>query len=207
MQAARNALYIRHGRLASGLWDVRAYGDEAVDDGTIREGGDEPDTEPAWSTNEVPRGLLRVEIGKYLLPDPPPLWFVWVDEPRANPAGTNLVAFPGDRFEPGTIIDKYVYATSGVPNGEQAGAVRWYPGGGLVHQVYVAPAWRRRNVASTLLYTADAFHQANGWEGKLHGDGRRTALGQMLLAGLLHPNRAKQLTEEMPPMDELPRNE
>lgn len=34
------------------------------------------------------------------------------------------------------------------------------------------------------------------------GDGRRTALGQMLLAGLLHPNRAKQLSEEMPPMDD-----
>lgn len=53
-----------------------------------------------------------------------------------------------------------------------------------------------------MLYVADAFHQANGWSGKIHGDGRRTALGQMLTAGLRHPNRAKQLTEEMPPMDE-----
>jgi GNAT superfamily N-acetyltransferase len=201
MKAARNALYVRNGRLESGLWRVSAFGDDGVADGTIREGGVEPDYEPAWAVLPAPGALAKVQVGRYLLPDPPPLWFVWVDEPKASPAGTNLVAFPGDRYEPGTIVSRYTYATSGVPNGEQAGAVRWYPGGGQVHQIFVAPAWRRRNVASTLLYTADAFHQANGWEGKLHGDGRRTALGQMLLAGLQHPNRAKQLTEEMPPMD------
>jgi len=202
MKAARNALYVRRGRFESGLWDVRAYGSDAVDDGVIREGGQEPDQEAAWATLPASPGLMRVEIGSYLLPNPPALWFVWVDEPKTTPAGTNLVAFGGERFEPGTIVSRYTFATAGVSNGEQAGAVRWYPGGGQVHQIFVAPEWRRRNVASTLLYTADAFHQANGWEGKLHGDGRRTALGQLMLAGLIHPNRAKQLTEQMPPMDE-----
>lgn len=192
---------MRRGRLDSGLWDVSAYGIEDAPDGTIQDGGTEPEQEPAWSTHHAEPGLVRISIGQYLLPEPPPLWFVWVDEPKSSPAGTNLVAFGGGQYPPGTVISRYTFATAGVPNGEQAGAVRWYPGGGQVHQVFVSPEWRRRNVASTLLYTADAFHQANGWEGKLHGDGRRTALGQMLLAGLLHPNRAKQLTEEMPPMD------
>ncbi|HWR84889.1 MAG TPA: hypothetical protein VN200_02720 [Rhodoglobus sp.] len=35
----------------------------------------------------------------------------------------------------------------------------------------------------------------------LFGGGRRTALGQMLLAGIAHPNRARALTQQMPPMD------
>lgn len=203
MKPARNALYVRRGRMDSGLWEVRAFGSDSVDDGVIREGGDEPDQEPAWATFSAEPGLLRVEIGSYLLAAPPRLWFVWVDEPKTKPAGTNLVAFGGDRFAPGTVVSRYTFATAGVSNGEQAGAVRWYPGGGQVHQVFVAPEWRRQNVASTLLYTADAFHQAKGWEGKLHGDGRRTALGQLMLAGLMHPNRARQLTQEMPPMDSL----
>ena len=194
-------MYLRRGRFDSGLWDVSAYGLEDVADGAIQTGGPEPDQEPAWTTMPAETGLLRISVGEYLLPNPPPLWFVWVDEPKVSPAATNLVAFGGDRFPAGTVVSHYTFATAGVPNGEQAGAVRWYPGGGQVHQVFVAPEWRRRNVASTLLYTADAFHQANGWTGKIHGDGRRTALGQMLLAGLMHPNRARQLTEEMPPMD------
>ena len=171
-------------------------------DGTVQNGGTEPDYEAAWQVTEAPGALARVSVGSYLLPNPPALWYVWVDEPKTKPAGTNLVAFGGDRFEPGTIVNRYTFATAGVPNGEQAGAVRWYPGDGQVHQVYVSPAWRRQFVASTMLYVADAFHQANGWEGRLHGDGRRTALGQMLAAGLRHPNRARELTEEMPPMDE-----
>jgi len=202
VQTAKNVLYIRRGRLNSGLWEASAFGLDDVTDGTVQDGGHEPDQEPAWSTSEVESGLLKVTIGGYLLPNPPALWFVSINEPRADPAATNLVAFGGDRFEPGTIVNRYTFATAGVPNGEQAGAVRWYPGGGLVHQLFVAPAWRRQFVASTMLYVADAFHQANGWEGKVHGDGRRTALGQMLSAGLRHPNRAKQLTEEMPPMDD-----
>jgi hypothetical protein len=56
-------------------------------------------------------------------------------------------------------------------------------------------------VAGALLYTASAFHQAQGWPGKLHGDGRRTALGQALLGGIRHAHRASPLTETMPPMD------
>lgn len=203
MKTARNARYVRTGRLASGLWQVAAFGDDAVADGSIGD-GPEPDIEPAWRVSEALGALATVTVGRYLLPEQPQLWFVWVDEPKASPAATNLVAFGGDRFAPGTIVSRYTFATAGVPNGEQAGAVRWYPRDGLVHQIFVAPTWRRQFVASMLLYTADAFHQAQGWSGRLHGDGRRTALGQLFAAGLRHPNRARALTEEMPPMDPEP---
>lgn len=206
MKTARNVRYVRTGRLASGLWRVAGFGDDAVADGTIVE-GDEPDQEAAWRVSEATGALAHVSVGRYLLPEQPDLWFVWVDEPKASPAATNLVAFGGDRFAPGTIVSRYTFATAGVPNGEQAGAVRWYPRDGLVHQIFVAPSWRRRFVASMLLYTADAFHQAQEWPGRLHGDGRRTALGQLFAAGLRHPNRARALTEEMPPMDPEPLDE
>ncbi|MDZ4045278.1 MAG: hypothetical protein U1E32_05815 [Rhodoglobus sp.] len=207
MKNARNVVYVRRGRLSSGLWEVAAFGTDDRADGEIVDetsGASIPEAaqEAAWSVQEAGPALARVEVGGYLLAEQPALWFVWVDEPKASPAATNLVAFGGDRFEPGTIVSRYAFATAGVPNGEQAGAVRWYPRDGLVHQVFVAPEWRRRFVASTLLYTADAFHQANGWSGRLHGDGRRTALGQLFTAALRHPNRARELTEEMPPMDE-----
>lgn len=201
MKNARNAVYHRRGRLPSGLWEVAAFGSDDARDGEILEGVPEPPTEPAWRVSEASPGLVHVEVGRYLLPEQPRLWYVWVDEHRASPAATNLVAFGGDRFPAGTIISHMTFATAGVPNGDQAGAVRWYPRDGLVHQIFVAPAWRRRFVASMLLYTADAFHQAQGWEGKIHADGRRTALGQLFAAGLRHPNRARQLTEEMPEMD------
>lgn len=201
MTTPRNFLYVRRGRLASGLWDVAAYGDDSVADGTVVEGEPEQPGEPFWSVGEASPGLLHVEVGREVLPERPDLWFVSVDEPRASPAATNLVAFGGGRFPAGTVISQYTFATARVPNGEQAGAVRWYPRDGLVHQIFVSPSWRRQFVASTLLYTADAVHQAKGWAGKVHADGRRTALGQVLAAGLRHPNRARALTEEMPPMD------
>jgi hypothetical protein len=202
MRPAQNMMYARRRRLENDLWEVRAFRDDTVADGTVTE-ADVSASSIVWSTHEAAVGLVRVEIGDDELPGSAPLWFVHVDEPRATPRATNLVAFGGDRFPPGTVVSRYAFATAGVQNGEQAGAVRWYPGTGLVHQIFVPPAWRRRFVASTLLYTADAFHQANGWPGKLHGDGRRTALGQLLLAGLRHPNRVRELTEEMPPMDEI----
>jgi hypothetical protein len=78
--------------------------------------------------------------------------------------------------------------------------VRWYRNG-LVHQIFVAKDYRRMHLATILLYMAGAWHQANGWEGRIHGDGRRTELGEQLLATLNHPQRYAPLDQVMPPMD------
>lgn len=187
--------------MSSGLWSVAAFYDESVSDGTIVEEAGDRGPATMWDVSESDAGLAHIAIAQEALPEQPNLWFVWVDEPAATPPAANLVAFSTDRFPAGTVVSKYTFATARVPNSEQVGAVRWYPGSGLVHQIFVAPEWRRRFVASTLLYAADAFHQANGWTGKLHGDGRRTALGQLFTAALHHPGRIQNLTHEMPPMD------
>jgi hypothetical protein len=41
----------------------------------------------------------------------------------------------------------------------------------------------------------------HGWLGRLHSDGRRTALGEELVAGLRHPDRIAPLAYRMDPLD------
>jgi hypothetical protein len=200
MERIPNSGYTPERKLDSGLWQVTCRLNDAYPDGSRV---DDPDlTAPVfWRTLPAEHGLVRFELAGFATPAAPKVWFVNVDEPRASPKATNLVAFANDRMPAGTILSRYQFATLGVSNDEQAGAVRWYPANGLVHQIFVATAWRRRQLATHLLYAAGAFHQANGWPGHLHGDGRRTELGERLVAGLRHPGRFQSLTETMPTMD------
>jgi len=194
------ARYTREGRLPSGLWRVSAHATTG-DDGQVATESVEAGS-LLWAVSEGVEGsLAHVSLSDDLLPEAPALWFVQVDEPRGSPAATNLVAFADPALEPGTVVTKFRYGGLGVANDRQVGAVRWYRDGGKVHQVFVAKEWRRQRVASALLYTADAVHQANGWTGHLHGDSRRTALGQLMIESFRHPQRIALLDRIMPPMD------
>jgi len=198
------AWYRRLGRLDSGLWLAEAIESDQHPDGTVVP--EEATTESAangpvlWRTEPSESGLLSLRLLPEADGELPPLWFTFVDEPKAAPAAANLVAFATPAFPAGTVISGYSFASSGVRNDEQAGAVRWYRDG-RIHQIFVAPEHRRQNVGTALLYAASAWHQANGWPGKLHADGRRTELGQRFAAGVRHPSRSQPLTETMPPMD------
>jgi GNAT superfamily N-acetyltransferase len=99
------------------------------------------------------------------------------------------------------VISNMTFASVGAAADPQAGAVRWYPSSGVVHQVYVSEEWRRHRLGTALLYTADAFHHANGWPGALRSDGRRTDIGERFVAGLRHPHRIRPRDTVMPPMD------
>lgn len=188
--------YARRATLPSGLHLVSAHrGDEFPDGATMHDG------RPAlWTVEPSADGLLRFVVSPEAVSAAPPTWFVNVDEPRASPPAANLVAYATDDFLAGTIINQYQFGSLGLPGEEQAGAVRWFRDG-LVHQVFVAPAWRRRQLATLLVYAASAFHQANGWPGFLHDDGRHTELGDRFLAELPHSDRVTPATEIMPPMD------
>ncbi len=61
--------------------------------------------------------------------------------------------------------------------------MRWWPGTGLVHQLYVAPEHRRKGVAGALVQAAFAAQRARGGPA-LHGDGRRTEDGEAWRAAL-----------------------
>jgi hypothetical protein len=195
-----NAVFKRGQRLDNGLWEARGWRSDDFPDGTEV---DQPRDGwiPAWTMSGTDRGLIQVTFDTFALEGDVNVWFVFVDEPKANPAAVNLVAFAGDERPAGTIVSHYAFATMGVPNDRQVGAVRWYPRDGLIHQIFVGPDWRRNKMATYLLYSASAFHHANGWAGMLHGDGRRTELGDHLAAASGYPDRFRPLDERMPPMD------
>ncbi len=196
----KNIVYTRGTRLPSGIIPTTARMTDLESDGAIIESPDE--TWPVlWQTFASERGILRVEVADFVAPEAPALWFVQIDEPRSNPPATHLVAFANDARPAGTVVNHYQFATMGVHSDEQAGAVRWYPRDGLVHQVYVAPQWRRLQVGTLILYSAGAVHQSMGWSGRLHSDGRRTTAGDALTSHILHPVRIAPLSETMPDMD------
>lgn len=201
----RPVWYVRDGLLDSGRWAVSAYAGPEHADGEVLAAGFSPgDGRPVvWRTGPPAheKGLLHVGYPVEAAPGAPPMWFVQLDEPRSRPPAAVLVAFATETFPPGTVVDRYAFATAGVHNDLQLGAVRWYRTMALVHQIFVSPGHRRRSVGTALLHAADAVHQANGWPGRLHSDGRRTELGEQFIAGLRYPQRFAPLAETMPPMD------
>jgi len=191
--------YRELGSTASGLRIAEAWESGAHADGEYS--SDDPgDARLVWRLAESERGLVHVTIPEERAPGAPPLWFVAVDEPRAPRPACNLVAYSDADIAPGTIISTYTFATLGVRSDAQLGAVRWYRSG-LVHQIYVSPQHRRRNIGTSLLHAAGAWQQANRWPGFIHSDGRRTVLGQLFLAAKRNPGRIRELTETMPDMD------
>lgn len=194
--------YSRVGATDAGLRLLTAQAGGRHPDGTVVDDARRDDEPLVWSTHASDRGLLGIHVPEERAPQAPALWFVNVDEPRASVPSTNLVAFAveGTDIPAGTVVSRFVFGGLGVSNDRQAGAVRWHRTG-LVHQIFVSPTLRRRNVGTVLLHAADAWHQANGWPGHLHGDGRRTELGEQFLATLRHPDRFAPLSKTMPPMD------
>lgn len=78
---------------------------------------------------------------------------------------------------------------------------RWWRNDAVVDQVYVSPDMRRSHLATHVIYAASAFHQLHGWPGRLHSDGRRTMLGEALVAEFRHPGRIAPLEKLLTPMD------
>jgi GNAT superfamily N-acetyltransferase len=200
MTPPKHIVYTRGERLPSGIYPTTARMTDDLADGAMVHSPD-PTWPLLWQTFGTDRGILRVQVADVVAPEAPGLWFVQIDEPRSSPPATHLVGFANDARPAGTVVTQYQFATMGVSSDEQAGAVRWYPRDGLVHQVYVAPQWRRLQVGTLILYAAGAVHQSMGWSGRLHSDGRRTPAGEALTSTILHPVRIAPLSETMPDMD------
>jgi GNAT superfamily N-acetyltransferase len=84
------------------------------------------------------------------------------------------------------------------------GALRWWPGSGLVHQIYVRPDHRRRGVAHKLVRAAFGLQAARGLPA-LHGDGRRTELGERWREALPETVAVRMAawSQRLPTMDRL----
>lgn len=121
----------------------------------------------------------RVLVSPEAAPGAPLLWGV------VTPAGSgdlvDLVAFSTADAPDGALLDSAAFARLGLAWKNQVGALRWSPSTGVIGQIYVAPAHRRRGVATKLVMTAMAIRTAMGWT-VLGSDGRLTDLGAAWLA-------------------------
>ncbi|GAB4082371.1 hypothetical protein GCM10028783_33200 [Modestobacter muralis] len=141
----------------------------------------------------------RVVVSADAAAGAPHLWVVLMQ--AADGSGTDLVAFSTPTRPDGTVVGPGEVPALGVRWGEQSGAVRWSPSTGVVSQVYVAPAHRRRRVATKLLLMAGGVQGLTG-TARLRGDGRLTDLGDAWLSR--QPDwwrqRVPTRTEHLPPM-------
>lgn len=145
----------------------------------------------------------RLESPDDLYPRAPKLWGVVVTDP-GPPAAMSFVAFTGHDVPEGAVLDPDRAAALGVRSEDQVGAVRCYTETGEVDQVYVAPAWRRKQIATALVGAASVYNMAHD-RPPTWGDGQRTALGEKWVQSL--PSRARvadqtHLAPPMTPMDE-----
>lgn len=200
--AGTSAWYHRIGPLPGKRWETRCFFSDHHPDGTIvEEPGDIEDAFEIWHADLDEEGRPRIRVQPEAVPGAPAMWFVALPEPKAAQPAMALVAFEDPSIPAGSVINDATFFHLPVSNDDQVGAIRWWTQEAVVHQVFVGERWRRRHVASAVIYAASAYHQLHGWPGRLHSDGRRTDLGQQLVAGLRHPDRIADLDELMPPMD------
>jgi hypothetical protein len=208
-EQSTGTLWYRKGKsIGEGVSEVSSHFNNIHPDGAVIEAEGEPSTaDEVWRVSASEAGLLRIDIDPVAVPGAPPVWYVYVLEPQASPPAVNLVAYSTDELSnenalpPGTLVSSNRFPLLGVPSEAQVAAIRWYPHDGLIHQVYVTPDARRQSLGTVMIYAASALHQSHGWPGAIHGDGRRTDLGDKFVAGLRHPQRYQPLTETQPPMD------
>lgn len=194
--------YERVRGIAGGLWMVRCWMGAAHDDGAIvAQGGVEQPAREVWVADVDLWGRPRVLIARWAASRAPALWFVAVPDSTGDRFAMNIVAFSSPMLPPGTIVSDDEFVDAPVESSEQVGAIKWWIAEAEVDQVFVSPRFRRRHVATALIYTASGFHQMHGWPGKLHSDGRRTDLGAKFLETYPHPHRVAKEIIPVPSMD------
>lgn len=196
------AWYVRERPLTHGRWQARCHLDDRHPDGAIIDDpGPTDDLFVLWHAHLDDAGRTVVDLAPGVRPGAPDIWFVALPQRDGDQPTLTLVAFATDHRAPGTVLSDAEFFHLPVPNDAQLGAIRWWPDEAVVDQVFVADEWRRHHVATVLIYTASAFHQHQGWPGRLHSDGRRTRLGVSLVTGLRHPERIAPLDKLLEPME------
>lgn len=200
--AGTHAWYHRQAPLSRGRWQVRClFSDDHADGAKVTDPGDTSGRFEIWRADLDDEGRPHLWVNPDAAPDSPQMWFVALPEfDDVRPAVT-LVGYDHEALPPGVVVPDATFFSLPTRNRDQVGAIRWWRDDAVVDQVYVGEAWRRRHVATALIYAASAYHQFLGWPDRLHSDGRRTSLGENLVAGLRHPSRIEALDTLMEPMD------
>lgn len=197
-----NAWYHRQAPLPGGRWRVRCiFSDHHPDGEPVVDPGELGDAYVLWTADLDEEGRPVVLVNETAIAGAPAMWFVALPDTAAAQPTMTLVGFDHDLVAPGTVITDPAFFGLPVRNEEQVGAIRWWTDEAVVDQVYVSERHRRTRAATALIYAASAYHQLHGWPGRLHSDGRRTSLGEQLVAGLRHPDRIAPLSERLAPLD------
>lgn len=178
------------------------FSDDNADGSSVDAPGDLEGRFVLWRADVDDDGRPRIFVNPLAMPDAPSLWFVGLPEFDASRPAMTLVGYEDPSIPVGSVVPDTTFFGLPIRSQDQVGAIRWWRDDAVVDQVYVGDAWRRRHVATALIYTASAYHQLHGWPGRLHSDGRRTSMGERLVAGIRHPSRIAVLDTLMPPMDE-----
>ena len=121
--------------------------------------------------------MTQVTVEADLVPAAPPLWYLEVGEPDAEPAAMTLVAFATDHFADGAVVAAPKLSEVGLGADDRAAVLRWWAETGQVHQIYVAPLARRQGVGTKLALAGAAYCRGPGWP-TLWGNGQVTDLGE-----------------------------
>ncbi len=198
-----NRWYLRRQQSGPRFWEMSLYRSDHAPNGVVVDARNVPegldDAFEAWRT-EVTGGRLVIRIHPDVAPGALPVWYCAVPDRRDPDPAVTLVAFATVHVPFDTVIDRGEFIGLPVRNDEQVAAIRWWTHDGAVDQVYVRSDLRRTHLAAKILRAADAYHQANGWAGRLHADGRRTELGNHLVQSIV-PERVEAWRVRMPPMD------
>lgn len=189
---------------AMGLVEVAGYaGDEHPDGVTVDDVAERPDRgEPVVVCRSRGRDRVSdVHVARWVAPNAPPLWYVESPEPAARPPAMTLIAFAAADVAPGSVIDQATFTGLPVRSDAQTAALRWWTGTGQIHQIYVAPAYRRRGIAAKLVLAAGGYRVARGWA-PLWAGGERTDLGEAIAAAApaMLRGRITPRTRSLPPM-------
>ncbi|WP_156036276.1 GNAT family N-acetyltransferase [Blastococcus sp. URHD0036] len=106
----------------------------------------------------------------------PTLWFAELHHATSPIAASSLLAFTGGPFRAGAVVTPREVAAAGLRMADRIGEVRWYNRSGIVDDVRVAPALRRRGMGTLLVTAAEALAVLRGWA-PLRSDGRLTDAG------------------------------
>jgi hypothetical protein len=207
-RSGTHAWYHRQAPLPGRRWRVRCvFSDDHADGAKVTDPGEAAGRFEIWRADLDEQRRPRIWVNPAAAPDSPRMWFVALPEPHAARPAMTLVGYEHAVLPAGVVVPDATFFSLPTRNRDQVGAIRWWRDEAVVDQVYVGEQWRRRHVATALIYAASAYHQFNGWPDRLHSDGRRTSLGENLVAGLRHPSRIATLDRLMPAMDPDPRNE
>jgi len=183
--------------------EVAGYAGNAQPDGLVVDVSVLPQDDEPVVVAHADAATLRVRdvrLAPALFPAATRLWFVEHPEPSSRPPAMTLIAFDARVTAPGDVIDQAAFTELPVQSSAQIAAIRWWTGTGQIHQVYVAPALRRRGFGTAMTLAAGGYRAARGWA-PLWTSGERTELGEaMATATAMLSGRVMPRTRVLPPM-------